>query len=232
MRIGVLAAHPELAARMLGGPHDRAAAATSGWYTGATAAAARGSRVRTHVNCGVFSAGQLHHRHPDAAALVQQLGAQRVGEARDGELGGAVRRLQRDRAVGERRADLHDHPAVARPHAPQGGERPVHAAEVRDLGDAADLGGRSRGRSAKTGGHRAVDPHVDRPELAPRHAPRRPRPHPRRATSRGSTSARCRRRAATSRRGASQPVLAAGDEPDAVAPRPPNAARRGPAHAG
>jgi hypothetical protein len=84
---------------------------------------------------------QLHNRDAHVAALVQELAAQRLGEALDRVLGGAVRRLQRDRAVGERRPDLDDHAAVARAHPPQRRERSVHVAEIGDLGHPADFVG-------------------------------------------------------------------------------------------
>ena len=62
--------------------------------------------------------------------LVQQLGAQRLGEPVDRVLGAAVGRLQRDAALAERRADLHDRAAVARPHPGQRGHGAVDVAEV------------------------------------------------------------------------------------------------------
>ena len=71
--------------------------------------------------------------------LVQQLAAQRLVEPLDGVLGAAVRGLQRDAAVGQRRADLHDRAAVARPHPPQRGHRAVDVAEVGHLGDPLEL---------------------------------------------------------------------------------------------
>ncbi len=56
---------------------------------------------------------QLHHRHAHAAPVVNQLRAQRFGEASQRVLGGAVRGLQRDAAIGERGADLNDRAAGA-----------------------------------------------------------------------------------------------------------------------
>jgi hypothetical protein len=72
----------------------------------------------------------MHRADPDAAAGVVQVGAERVVEALDGVLGGAVGGLQRDPAVGQRRADLDDGAAVAGPHAGQRGQGAVHVAEV------------------------------------------------------------------------------------------------------
>ena len=92
----------------------------------------------------------LHHGDVDVAVLVHQLGAQRLGEAVDGVLGAAVGRLQRDGAVAERRADLHDGPAVAGAHAVQRGHRAVHEAEVAHLGDPAELSAADLGGTART----------------------------------------------------------------------------------
>ena len=119
-----------------------------------------------HVELGRVERRQLHHRHPHGAALVHQLTAQRLGESLDRVLGGAVGALQRYAPVGQRRADLHDHAAIAIAHALEREDRPVHHAEVGDLGDApvllrGDLAHRREHRH-----HRVVDPHVDRPELA------------------------------------------------------------------
>src|SRR3569623_1412711 len=49
---------------------------------------------------------QVHHAEVDAAVLVQQLAAQRIGEAAQRVLGATVRGLQRYRTKGERRAHL------------------------------------------------------------------------------------------------------------------------------
>ena len=57
--------------------------------------------------------GHLDHGDPDTRLVVQQLAAQRGREPVDGVLGAAVGRLQRDAALGKRRADLHDRAAVA-----------------------------------------------------------------------------------------------------------------------
>ena len=101
--------------------------------------------------------------HP--ALVVDQLRAQRVGEAADRVLGAAIGRLQRDRAVGEGRADLHDRALVAWPHPFQRRHRAPDAAEIGHFGGAAiflrrDLGDRREDRR-----HRIVDPDVDRAEL-------------------------------------------------------------------
>ena len=80
--------------------------------------------------------------------------------------GRAIRRLQRDAAVRERRADLHDRAAVARLHPPQRRERSPHVAEVRDLGDAPIVGGGHLHDRRENGEHGVVDPDVDRSERA------------------------------------------------------------------
>ena len=78
-----------------------------GLVTGATGRKREGRQVLTQSNCGVFTAG----------AAPSSLGrATRRGEARrrsdrealDRMLRGAVRRLQRNGAIGQRRTNLHD----------------------------------------------------------------------------------------------------------------------------
>ena len=81
---------------------------------GGTGWAWRGSRDSTQENCGVFTAGICTIVTWTLLLVVQQLAAQRLVEALDGVLGAAVRGLQRDAAVGQRRADLDDGAAVAR----------------------------------------------------------------------------------------------------------------------
>src|SRR5213082_3160604 len=84
-----------------------ARAITSGWKIGGTGFGFRGSRVRT-TELGRVHGGKLQHADLDAALLVEQLAAERVGEAADRGLGGAIGALQRDRPVHQRRADLED----------------------------------------------------------------------------------------------------------------------------
>ena len=108
----------------------------------------------------------LDHGQPDLRAAMEQLDAKRVGEAADGELRRAVGRLERNRPVGEGRADLDDRAAVARHHAAQGGERAVDRAQVVDLGHPPELRRRHVDDLAHHRDHRVVDPHVDRAELA------------------------------------------------------------------
>ena len=98
------------------------------------------------------------------ALVVFELGTQRVGEALDRMLGTAIRRLQRDRAVRERRADLHDDAAVTRTHALQGRHRAPHEAVIGDVGDAAVVVRGHLHDRREDGEHGVVDPDVDRPE--------------------------------------------------------------------
>ena len=119
------------------------------------------------------------------AALVQQLGAQRLVEALDGVLGAAVRPLQRDAAVGQGRADLDDRAAVARQHPAQGRPGAVDEAEVGHLGDPLELLGLDVDEPGEHRGEGDVDPDVDR---------RRARPRPGRRPCRRLRRRRCRRR--------------------------------------
>ena len=81
----------------------------------------RRHRLRLHRQLGQHprELGRVHpgHRHgghPDVGVVVAQLGEQGLVEPPHGVLGAAVRRLQRDAAVGQRGTDLDDDPAVAR----------------------------------------------------------------------------------------------------------------------
>ena len=130
------------------------------------------------LELGRIERGQVHHRHVDSAAVVEQLGPQRLGEALERVLGGAVRGLQRDAAVRERRADLDDRAAVARPHPPQRGQRPVDGPQVGDGGGARVLVRVELPRPGVDGGHRVVHPDVDGAELLPPSALRPARPLP------------------------------------------------------
>lgn len=85
--------------------------------------------------------GKLHERDLHVASLVQQFRAHRLDEALDAVLCSAVARLQRDSAARERRADLHDLPAVAGLHPRERRHRAVDAPEERDLDDTPELVG-------------------------------------------------------------------------------------------
>src|SRR5262245_58465166 len=58
----------------------------------------------------------LHHLHMHLAAVVIELGAQRLGETLEGMLSAAVGSLERDAAIGQRRADLDDDTTIAWEH--------------------------------------------------------------------------------------------------------------------
>jgi hypothetical protein len=105
---------------------------------------------------------------------VEQLAAQRVREALDRVLGAAVRCLERDASVRERRAHLDAHAPVARRHSPQRCERAVHVAEIGNLGHPPELGCHRLLDGDEHGDHGVVDPDVDGSE-APLHRPGRRR---------------------------------------------------------
>ena len=96
------------------------------------------------------------------AAAVAQLAAQRLEHALHRVLGAAVGRLERDAAVGERRADLHDRAAVARQHPLERDLGAPHRAEIGDPGGALVLVRLDVVEEREHGGHRVVDPDVDR----------------------------------------------------------------------
>ena len=106
----------------------------------------------------------MHHRQTHTAFIVEKLAAKRIAEALDRMLCGAVRGLQRNAAVRERRSDLHDRPAIARFHAPECGQRSPDVAEVGDVRDAAIFVGFHLHDRREHRQHRVVDPDVDRAE--------------------------------------------------------------------
>ena len=107
----------------------------------------------------------LHHDHAHLALVVQQFTPQRIAKALDGMLRTAIGRLQWDPAVGECGSHLHDHPAIARQHSFERGERAVNKPEIRDLRDTFEFLRRHFLDRRKDGAHRVVDPDVDRSEL-------------------------------------------------------------------
>lgn len=60
----------------------------------------------------------LHHRHVHVDVVMQQLAAERIAKALNGMFRGAVGCLQRNAAIRQRRSNLHDRAAIARPHSP------------------------------------------------------------------------------------------------------------------
>src|SRR6185437_10777461 len=109
--------------------------------------------------------GPLHHGEMDADGVVEQFGAERIGEAADRVLGATVRRLERDRAIGERGTDLYDAAAIARRHAPERGHGAVDSSEIGDFGGALEFLGRDLGERGEDCGHCVIDPDVDGAEL-------------------------------------------------------------------
>ena len=116
------------------------------------------------IELGRVHPGQLDHRHVDARAAVAQLAAQRLEHALHRVLGAAVRRLQRDAAVGQRGADLDDRAAVPRHHARERRLGAPHRPEIGDAGGALELVRIDVVEEREHRRHRVVDPHVDRPE--------------------------------------------------------------------
>ena len=108
---------------------------------------------------------ELDHRDVDAAALVKQLGAERLEEALDCVLCAAVGRLQRNPAVGKCGADEDDRAAIPRAHPTDGGHRAPNRAEIGHLGRTPVLVRLDFVQRREDRRHRIVDPDVDRPEL-------------------------------------------------------------------
>jgi len=104
----------------------------------------------------------LHHADPDVAVIVDQLAANRLGEALDRVLGGAVGRLQGDATIRQRRANLDDRATVARQHPLQRCQRSVDETEIGHLGDAAVVGGHHLSGGREDGAEGVVNPHVNR----------------------------------------------------------------------
>jgi hypothetical protein len=95
------------------------------------------------------------------ATIVQQLAAQRIGEATQCMFGCTIRRLQGNPAVGERRSDLHDDALIAFAHSLQRSHRPVHGAEISHFGSTLDLFAMQATYWSEDGSHGVVDPHID-----------------------------------------------------------------------
>ncbi len=102
-------AHVELAAVVVGRPDDRLGR-DLGLEDRRHRLGLAGQPALHPIELGRVERGHLDHGEPDPAAVVDQLASERVTEALDGVLGGAVGRLERDAAVGQRRADLDDDP--------------------------------------------------------------------------------------------------------------------------
>src|SRR5271168_4439383 len=73
-----------------------------------------------------------------------------------------IGRLQRDRAVRQRRPDIDDRAAIAIAHTPQRRHRAMHLPEISDPGGAQHFLGRQRGDRRESRRHGIVHPNVDR----------------------------------------------------------------------
>ena len=95
---------------------------------------------------------------------MNQLAADRLGEALDGVLGGAIGRLQGNAAIREPSQPGRWSPGRAN-HALQRRHRAVHEAEVGHLGHALVVGGGHLRDRREDRAKSVVDPDVDRPEF-------------------------------------------------------------------
>src|SRR5215472_17028663 len=108
---------------------------------------------------------QMHHDEPDRTAVMDQLGADGIGKAAHRVFRAAIGRLQRDRPVGERRANIDDGAMVTLTHARQCCHRPVDLAEIGDFSGATKLLRSDPIDWRKYRRHRIVDPNIDRSQL-------------------------------------------------------------------
>src|SRR5438045_4040677 len=79
---------------------------------------------------------QLHHRQTHTAIIVEKLAAKRIGEALNCVLCRTIGRLQRNTAIREGAAHLHDDATIARQHSFQRSESAVNVTEVSHFGHA------------------------------------------------------------------------------------------------
>jgi hypothetical protein len=112
-----------------------------------------------------IDARELDHRQPNLAVHRQQFGAQRILKALERVLGGAIGRLQRNAAVGERRADEHDRPRIARQHVLERGASAVDLAEESHVVHPAEFLEAHVHEPREDSGECVVDPDVDVAEL-------------------------------------------------------------------
>jgi hypothetical protein len=97
---------------------------------------------------------------------MEQLHADRLCEALDRVLRGAVRGLERDGPLPERGSDLDYDAAIPRKHPRQRRPSPVGVAEVGDPRNLLELVGRDVDELREHRDHRVVHPHVDRAQAA------------------------------------------------------------------
>ena len=95
---------------------------------------------------------------------MQQFAPQSFMEALDGVLGTAVRGLERNAAIGQRRADVDDRARVAGHHSAKGGHRPVHITQIVHVSDPFVFGCIDVGELGEHRGERHVHPDFDRSE--------------------------------------------------------------------
>ena len=100
------------------------------------------------------------------ASVVDQFTAERIGEPAHPRLGRAIGALQRDAAISERRADLHDRPAIARLHSLQRRHRAVDRTEISHLRYPPEIFRRHFLNRGKDANHGVVNPDIDRPQFA------------------------------------------------------------------
>ncbi len=108
---------------------------------------------------------QLNHGRADARAAVTQLAAQRLLEPLDRVLGAAVRRLEGNPAVRQRRAHLDDRPAIARQHPLERGLGSPHRPQIGHPRGSLVFLGCDVVEEREHGRHRVVHPDVDRAEM-------------------------------------------------------------------
>src|SRR5688500_18874901 len=68
------------------------------------------------VKLGCVAGGQMDHRHPDIALIVEQLCTHGLRKSLNGVLGSTICRLQRNAAESQGRANLNDRAMIARGH--------------------------------------------------------------------------------------------------------------------
>ena len=108
---------------------------------------------------------QLHHRDMDVLAVVDQLGADRVGKATNGELRAAVSGPEVESTDSSARAYLYDRSLVARVHPFQSGQGAIYSPQIGHLRGTLVLFGFDIDKPCENGGHRVIDPDVDRAQF-------------------------------------------------------------------
>ena len=91
---------------------------------------------------------------------MHQLGAHGIGEAANGRFGSAIGRLQGDRAPGQRRSSLNNHPPIPGGHHLQRRAGAVDIAEIGHLRHPAKFVVAHLTKGRQHGGHGVVDPDV------------------------------------------------------------------------